>query len=95
MEPHEGAQRREVYYSGRVQGVGFRYTARSIAQQFAVTGYVKNLPDSRVELVVEGPSEEIRAMLRAIQVEMGHYVRDVRETPSQATGVFSSFDVRY
>ena len=95
MEPHEEIQRREVYYSGRVQGVGFRFTARSIAQHFAVTGYVKNLPDNRVELVVEGLSEEIRAMLRAIQVEMGHYVRDVRETPTRATGGFSSFDVRF
>src|SRR5271157_2991968 len=67
MEPHEEAQRREVYYSGRVQGVGFRYTASSIARQFAVTGYGKNLPDGRVELVVEGRTEEIGAMLRAIQ----------------------------
>ena len=95
MEPHEEAQRREVYYSGRVQGVGFRYTARSIARQFAVTGYVKNLPDGRVELVVEGRAEEIRAMLRAVQAEMGRYIRDVRETPSRATGRFSGFDVRF
>jgi acylphosphatase len=95
MEPHEEAQRREVHYSGRVQGVGFRYTARSIARQFAVTGYVKNLADGRVELVVEGREEEIRAMLRAIQTEMGRYIRDVRETPSPATGGFSRFDVRF
>ncbi|MGO9109767.1 MAG: acylphosphatase [Thermoguttaceae bacterium] len=95
MEPPEEAQRREVHYSGRVQGVGFRYTARSIARQFAVTGYVKNLPDGGVELVVEGRAEEIRAMLRAVQTEMGHYIRDVRETPSPATGGFSSFDVRF
>jgi acylphosphatase len=95
MEPHEEAQRREVYYSGRVQGVGFRYTAHSIARQFAVTGYVKNLPDGGVELVVEGRAEEIRAMLRAIQNEMGRYIRDVRETPSRATGGFSDFDVRF
>jgi len=94
MEPAE-AQRREVYYSGRVQGVGFRYTARSIARQFAVSGYVKNLPDGGVELVAEGRPEEIRAMLIAIQAELGHYIRDVRETPSRATGRFSSFDVRF
>ncbi len=95
MEPQEEAQRREVYYSGRVQGIGFRYTARRIALQFAVTGYVKNLPDGRVELVVEGRAEEIQAMLRAVQTEMGRYIRDVRETPSRATGGFSSFDVRF
>ncbi len=95
MEPDEEAERREVYYSGRVQGVGFRYTARSIARQFAVTGYVKNLPDGGVEIVVEGRAEEVRAMLRAIQAEMGRYIRGVRETPSRATGVFSGFDVRF
>ncbi len=95
MEPHEEAQRREVYYTGRVQGVGFRYTACSIARQFAVTGYVKNLPDGGVELVVEGRAEEIRAMLRALQNAMGRYIRDVRETPSRATGAFSDFDVRF
>ena len=47
-------QRREVYFSGRVQGVGFRYTVRMVASRFAVTGFVKNLPDGRVQLVAEG-----------------------------------------
>ena len=95
MEPQEEAQRREVYYSGRVQGVGFRYRACRIAMQFTVTGYVKNLADGRVELVVEGRPEEIQAMLQAVQTEMGHYIRDVHATPSRATGGFSSFDVRF
>jgi acylphosphatase len=95
MEPQEEAQRREVYYSGRVQGVGFRYTARSIARQFAVAGYVKNLSDGRVQLVVEGRAEEIRGLLREIQTEMGRYIRDVQETSSRATGGFSGFDVRF
>ncbi len=94
-EPQEEAQRREVYYSGRVQGIGFRYTACRIALQFAVTGYVKNLPDGRVELVVEGRAEEIEAMLQAVRTQMGRHIRDVRETPSRATGRFSSFDVRF
>jgi acylphosphatase len=95
MEPHEEAQRCDVHYSGRVQGVGFRYTVRRIALQFAVTGFVKNLPDGRVELVVEGRPAEIRSMLRVVRTEMGRYIRDVRETPLRATGGFSSFDVRY
>ena len=95
MEPLEEAQRREVYYSGRVQGIGFRYAACRIAGQFAVTGYVKNLSDGRVELVVEGRPQEIQAMLRAVQAELGRYIRDVRETCSPAIGGFSSFDVRF
>jgi acylphosphatase len=95
MEQQVVPQRREIHYSGRVQGVGFRYTVCKIARAFAVAGYVKNLPDGRVELVVEGLAAEIDVMLRAIRDEMDRYIRDVRETPSAATGRFSSFDVRY
>jgi acylphosphatase len=95
MGRSEEAQRREVHYSGRVQGVGFRYTVCRIASQFAVTGYVKNLPDGRVELVVEGRPEEMQGMLRAVKDEMDRYIRNVSEIPSQATGGFSGFDVRY
>ena len=48
-------EQREIYYSGRVQGIGFRYTARSIAAGRRVTGFVRNLPDGRVHLIVEVP----------------------------------------
>lgn len=95
MEPREEAQRREVHYSGRVQGVGFRYTACRIALQFTVTGYVKNLPNGRVELVVEGRPQEIEAMLQAVRAELGRYIRNVCENTSPAIGGFSSFDVRF
>ncbi len=91
----EPIERREVHYSGRVQGVGFRYTARSIAQSYPVTGYVQNLADGRVELVVEGEVESISALLRAISTEMGRNIRDVRETTEPATGQFKGFDVRF
>ena len=51
-------KRATVFYAGRVQGVGFRYTAREIACGYDVAGYVCNLPDGRVELVVEGAETE-------------------------------------
>jgi acylphosphatase len=88
-------ERREVYYSGRVQGVGFRYTVHSLARGFAVTGFVKNLPDGRVQVVVEGVPAEVRAFLAAIHAAMQRYVRDVSETTGPATGRFEGFDVRY
>jgi acylphosphatase len=47
-------ERRTVFYSGLVQGVGFRYTTQRIAQQHAFAGFVRNLPDGRVQLVAEG-----------------------------------------
>jgi acylphosphatase len=91
----EPTERCEVHYSGRVQGVGFRYTARSIAQLHAVTGYVKNLPDGRVELVVEGRREEVGAVLRSIASEMGRHIRELQQTNSPATGQFNGFDIRF
>jgi acylphosphatase len=95
MQPAEPMERREVHFSGRVQGVGFRYTARSIAQLYAVTGYVKNLPDGRVELVVEGKVEDVTGLLRAISTEMGRNIRDVQESTLPATGQFNGFEVRF
>ncbi len=58
--------RRTVFFSGHVQGVGFRYTARHVAGGFDVTGYVKNLADGRVEAVVEGEPEEVAAYVNAL-----------------------------
>src|SRR5471030_2081507 len=56
--PAANRRRMKVFYSGRVQGVGFRYTARTVAAGFEITGYVRNLPDGRVELVAEGDDSE-------------------------------------
>ncbi len=50
----------QVFYSGRVQGVGFRYSVRKVANEFEVTGSVRNLADGRVELVAEGNTDEQR-----------------------------------
>ena len=60
-------QRVHVFYSGHVQGVGFRYTAKSLAQRYEVTGWVRNLLDGRVELVAEGERSELEAFLQAIR----------------------------
>ena len=55
-----------VFYSGRVQGVGFRYSCRQIAMGFNVTGWVKNLDDGRVEVWIQGGEEEVREFLKAV-----------------------------
>jgi acylphosphatase len=57
---------RQIHYSGRVQGVGFRYSVKQIASGYEVTGWVRNLPDGRVELTVQGDHAEIEAFLDAI-----------------------------
>lgn len=57
----------QVFYEGRVQGVGFRYTARRIAAGFDVAGYVRNLADGRVEMVASGDDEEVDGFLEALR----------------------------
>ena len=90
-----GQQQREVYYLGMVQGVGFRYETRRIASQFAVTGYVRNLPDGRVLVLVEGASRELDRFLEAVRARMDHYIREVSQTIQPASGQFGRFDIRY
>lgn len=94
MAAGEAQQRREVYYSGRVQGVGFRYTARHLARLHQVTGFVRNLSDGRVELVAEGPPAEIDRFLSAVREEMGHHIRDVDQRSAPANGEFGGFEIR-
>jgi acylphosphatase len=82
-----------VHYSGSVQGVGFRFTAVRAAERYAVTGYVKNLRDGRVELVAEGEEGEVRAFLEAVADAMGGYIGEARTSESAASGAFQSFEV--
>jgi acylphosphatase len=78
-----------------VQGVGFRYTALQAARGFKVTGYVRNLPDSRVELVAEGAKSESKALISAIQKVMDGYIRDIKTAESPGTGEFNGFYIRH
>ena len=87
--------RRHIQYSGRVQGVGFRYTVKNIAMRFNVCGYVRNLSDGRVELVMEGPAEEIEQMVQAVQERMSDYIRSAEISTYPATGEFSYFQIQH
>ena len=82
-------------FSGRVQGVGFRYTACRIADDYRVTGFVRNLPDGRVELVAEGPSEQARPFVQSVRRQMAAYVRQADVRQSAATGQFDRFGITY
>lgn len=84
----------QVLYTGRVQGVGFRYTTKTTACGFEVTGTVRNLSDGRVELIVEGERLELEDFRRAVQdSEVGRFVRleDVSWHP--ATNEFRGFEI--
>jgi acylphosphatase len=85
--------RKRVLYSGRVQGVGFRYTAYDLARGFPVAGYVRNLADGRVELVAEGEGADVAAFLAAVARYWTDSVTDVAQTDEPPQGL-SGFTVR-
>jgi len=87
-------ERLQVFYSGRVQGVGFRYTVKTLARGFEVMGVVRNLQDGRVELIVEGERNELEAFRRAIQdSELGHFVRGEEKSWMEAKNEFRGFEI--
>jgi acylphosphatase len=94
MTSREGRSRRRVLYSGHVQGVGFRYQTLHVAHDFAVDGFVRNLADGRVELVVEGETSELDRFLASVHAEMEDFIADVQVERSLANGEFRGFEVR-
>ncbi|MEA2735779.1 MAG: acylphosphatase [Humisphaera sp.] len=86
--------RRTSHFSGRVQGVGFRYTVQDLAKSFAVRGYVRNLPDGRVEMVVEGDEPEIARFAERIGEKMDGFIRKRTDFDAPATREFEDFSVR-
>jgi acylphosphatase len=83
-----------VYYSGRVQGVGFRYTVKSLTPGYEVTGTVRNLSDGRVELVAEGAQDELEAFRQAIRESaVGRCIQQEKEHWCEAGGTFRGFEI--
>jgi acylphosphatase len=88
-------KRVHVYYSGLVQGVGFRYTAIRLARRAGVTGWTRNLHDGRVEIVAEGAEAPLEQFLQGLRDYFNTYVRDVRVEWLEATGEFTEFGVHF
>ena len=87
--------RKTCYFSGRVQGVGFRFTAQNIAQQHDVRGFVKNLPDGRVQLVMEGPDSEMDCVVDSIRERLNSFIGQIDSASHPATGEFERFRIRH
>jgi len=87
-------ERLHILYSGRVQGVGFRYTTKVTACGFEVTGTVRNLPDGRVEMIAEGERAELEEFRRTLQdSEVGRFVRQEEAAWSAAKNEFRGFEI--
>jgi len=86
----------QVFYEGHVQGVGFRFTVRHIAKGFDVIGWVRNLPDGRVELQVEGEEDEVRAFVdRIADSELHSLIHKQTENKLNEPVVARGFEIRY
>ena len=86
----------QVFYEGNVQGVGFRWSVRDAATGFDVTGWVRNLPDGRVELNVTGEEEEVRAFLdRIVQGELHSLIHKQTEKKLDKPVPVRGFEIRY
>jgi acylphosphatase len=85
---------KRVCYSGRVQGVGFRYTCQRLAEGFAVGGYVRNLQSGDVEVWVEGEEDQVQGFLDSVARQMSGYIESsaVEDKPPQG---FKSFSIRH
>ena len=84
------------FYSGRVQGVGFRYTVKTVATGFDVTGSVRNLDDGRVELIAEAPKPELEEFLVAIRdSEVGRFIKNEQTVWSDAKNEFRGFEIAH
>jgi acylphosphatase len=86
----------QVFYEGHVQGVGFRWSVRDVAKGFDVTGWVRNLPDGRVELQITGEENEVRAFLdRVAQGELYALIRKQTENKLEKPVTARGFEIRH
>lgn len=89
------AERCQVQFHGRVQGVGFRFTTREIAARYAVTGFVRNQPDGSVLLVAEGKPDELDQFVKDLEQRMERNIRSSEKRQARATGEFADFTIRH
>lgn len=94
-DSNSSQHRRICHFHGRVQGVGFRYTTQNLALQYDVNGYVKNLSDGSVELVIEGPDPELDHLVDALRQKMNGFIRKIDINDAPCTGEFCGFRVKH
>lgn len=84
----------QIVYSGQVQGVGFRYTVKSVANGFDVTGTIQNRMDGAVELIAEGAKDELTAFRQAIRESgVDHFIRNETVSWAEAKNEFRGFEI--
>lgn len=88
-------RRFRVVYSGRVQGVGFRWQVKNLSGDFEVAGFVRNLSDGTVELLVEGKEQETRGMIAKVDAELRDYWHSKVEDRREGGPQYEDFSIDY
>ena len=86
-------KRFEIYFSGSVQGVGFRFTSKQVSRRFDVVGTVQNLTDGRVKMICEGDPAQIRAFIEQVAQSTHGRVADTEILDKPITGEFTGFEI--
>ena len=87
-------ERRTILYSGRVQGVGFRWNTLQALRDLDVAGYVRNMPDGRVELVIEGVADQVQAAADSVRAALARNISEEEARVEPATGEFKELTIR-
>ncbi len=83
-----------VFFTGHVQGVGFRYSTLQVAKEFEVTGRVRNLTDGRVQLDAEGNIRDVNAFVAAVEERMHGYIRRVERSSATGPAKYNDFRIQ-
>lgn len=86
---------KHVFFSGRVQGVGFRFTARRIAGRYELAGFVRNLPDGTVEMFVQGGADDVARCLGDIGESFAGYVRGAKIEDASPDARYDGFSIAF
>lgn len=86
---------KHIIFSGRVQGVGFRFTALNIANRYMLKGIVRNLPDGTVEMIAQGPAEDIDRCIEDIKESLVGNVREARVQETCYNPQYEDFKITF
>ncbi|MBU0897205.1 MAG: acylphosphatase [Candidatus Omnitrophica bacterium] len=87
-------KRYHLFFSGRVQGVGFRFTARHLANKHKINGWVMNLPDGGVSLTAEGKEDNLNAFLANLREEFKSYIINFKLQELPPSGEYKNFQIK-
>jgi acylphosphatase len=86
---------KHIIFTGQVQGIGFRFTALDIANRYKLTGLVRNLPDGTVEMITQGPSEDVADCIRDIKEAFEGYIRETKTEEIPPDPKYTDFKITF